>query len=261
MGYEFSVTPLQLAVAYGAIANHGLLLTPTLVREVRSRTGEVIYRHRPEPVRQAVPPWVAAELLDFLREAASARGTGRRGQMVNYHLAGKTGTARISEGGRYINAHRASFVALFPAEDPQLVVVVKVDRSRHGYFGGSVAAPEVRNMLNEALAARRIAIDRTRLLPAPAGSANSAAGAGAARLAAAPRTVVRRWPPDSLAAVPGPPTPVPAVVGMSPRQAVLHLHRAGFRVSLRGTGTRIVKSSPAGGARLAGGETVVAWTD
>src|SRR5919202_1998897 len=60
MGYEFGVTPVQLAAAYGAIANNGLMLTPTLVREVRGPSGDLLYRHHPEPVRQVVSPAIAA---------------------------------------------------------------------------------------------------------------------------------------------------------------------------------------------------------
>src|SRR5919108_111389 len=69
MGYEFGVTPVQLAAAYGAIANDGLLLTPTLVREIRSPSGELLYAHRPEPVRQVVSPEIASRLRSFLEGA------------------------------------------------------------------------------------------------------------------------------------------------------------------------------------------------
>ncbi|HYF38977.1 MAG TPA: penicillin-binding protein 2, partial [Gemmatimonadales bacterium] len=70
MGYEFGVTPVQLAAAYGAIANDRLLLTPTLVREIRSPAGELIYRHQPEPVRQVVTPEIAARLREYLKSVA-----------------------------------------------------------------------------------------------------------------------------------------------------------------------------------------------
>ena len=73
MGYEFGVTPVQLAAAYAAIANDGVLLAPTLVREVRDPAGELLYRHQPEPVRRVVT------LGDRRRAAGvSARGRGRR---------------------------------------------------------------------------------------------------------------------------------------------------------------------------------------
>src|SRR5213594_1540770 len=67
IGYELAVTPIQLAAAYGAIANDGVLLEPTLIREVRGPTGGALYRHRPEPVRRVVSPPVAAKLRDLVR--------------------------------------------------------------------------------------------------------------------------------------------------------------------------------------------------
>lgn len=261
MGYEFDVTPLQLAAAYGVIANDGILLMPTLVREIRAPDGETVYQHQPEPVRRAVPPQIAAELREYLRGAVDEGGTGGRGQLANYPLMGKTGTARIIEGGRYINAHRASFVALFPADDPQLVIVVKVDRSRHQYFGGSVAAPAVRTMLNEALAARRIAIDRSRFVELPVPPAAGSAGQEAGVEDEPVPTIVRSWPPAGGKEPADATADIPEVVGLSVRQAVLQLHRRGFRVSLKGTGDRIVQSSPAGGRTLARGTKVIIWTN
>ena len=93
MGYEFAVTPVQLAAAYGAIANDGILLAPTLVREVRDPAGDLLYRHQPEPVRRVVTSDIAAQLREFLREAVGAGGTGEMAQLANYSVLGKTGTA------------------------------------------------------------------------------------------------------------------------------------------------------------------------
>ena len=76
MGYEFEITPVQLAAAYAALANQGILLTPTLVRDVRDASGKVAYRHRPEPVRRAVTPEVAETLLSYLK-AVVGKGDGR----------------------------------------------------------------------------------------------------------------------------------------------------------------------------------------
>ena len=164
MGYEFAVTPVQLAAAYGAIANDGILLAPTLVREVRDPLGTVIYRHRPEPVRRAVTPAVAARLREFLREAVGEGGTGEQAQLANYSVLGKTGTAIRFVDGRYVRGqYTASFAAIFPADHPQLVVIVKIDNPRGAYYGGLTAAPVTRMMLQQALASRRVAIDRGRL--------------------------------------------------------------------------------------------------
>src|SRR5439155_852314 len=102
-----------LAAAYGAIANDGVLLQPTLIREIRSPPpgGSVLYRHRPEPVRRAVTPDVARRLRELLHGAAQ-RGTGEEGTLATFQIAAKTGTARRVVGGRYApGEYTASFAA------------------------------------------------------------------------------------------------------------------------------------------------------
>ena len=259
MGYEFGVTPVQLAAAYGVIANDGVLLTPTLVREVRSPAGEVLYRHQPEPVRRVLAPAVASRLRQFLRGAVGEGGTGGEAQLTNYTVLGKTGTAIRFENGRYVRGrYTASFAALFPADHPQLVVIVKLDDPRGRYYGGLVAAPVTRTMLQQALASRRVAIDRSRL--APRDSAAAAAPAAPSAAAAAPEPVVAvGWPyhaPDSTLT----PRAVPDVTGRSVREAALALHRRGFRVSLQGMG-RVRRMAPAPGHLARPGSSVTVWAD
>jgi cell division protein FtsI (penicillin-binding protein 3) len=261
MGYEFGVTPVQLAAAYAAIANDGVLLTPTLLREVRRADGALIHRREPEPVRRAVSPEIAAQLREFLGRAVSEGGTGERGQLANFPLLGKTGTARRFVGGRYVDEYTASFAALFPADDPQLVVIVKIENPKGEYYGGLTAAPLTKTMLQQALASHRVAINRGAL--ATAESARTPVGELAAPPApsVAPRspTVALPWPAPKP---PEPPTqvPVPEVVGASVREAALALHRLGFRVALRGTG-RVARTSPVAGHPSAPGTTVIVWAD
>src|SRR6266496_1558233 len=164
MGYELSVTAVSVATAYGALANDGLLLQPTVIREVRGASGAVRYRHRPEPVRRAVTPAVAAALRSLLRGVVE-RGTGAEAALTNFPVAAKTGTARRVVNGRYAaGEYTASFAALFPADKPQLVLVVKIDNPHKGsYFAAQTAAPVTRSMLEQALAARTVALDRARL--------------------------------------------------------------------------------------------------
>lgn len=257
MGYEFGVTPVQLAVAYAAIANDGILLTPTLVREIRDPAGKLLYRHQPEPVRRVITPEVAATLREYLRGAAGEGGTGEQAQLATYSLLGKTGTAHRFEGGRYVDKYTASFAALFPADHPQLVVIVKIDDPKgSSYYGGLAAAPVVRTMLQQALASRRVAIDRRRLsardstapVPAP-GPRPDPVGV--------PRQVVA-WPyrpADSTDA-----RPVPDVTGRTLREAALALHRRGFRVILRGIG-RVTHTSPAAGDSAPVGTAIIVWTE
>ena len=259
MGYEFEVTALQLATAYAAIANDGILLTPTLVREVRAPDGTVLYRHQPEPVRRAVTPEVAAELREFLRLASGRGGTGSGAQVGNYGVLGKTGTAHRFRNGHYVDEYVASMAAIFPADDPQLVVVVKIDAPRSGeIYGGEVAAPVVRAMLEQALASKRTTFDRARLT----------GGDGAIAAAPAVKTPVDA-PPPSRVVVPWPVPPdtesagdmtVPQVAGSSVRAAALALHRRGFRVAVAGSGS-VTRSDPAAGTSAPAGATVHLWAE
>ncbi len=251
MGYELSVTPIQVAAAYGALANDGLLLQPTVIREVRGAPGAVRYRHRPEPVRRAVTPAVAAALRSLLRGVVE-RGTGAEAALTNFPVAAKTGTARRVVNGRYAaGEYTASFAALFPADKPQLVLVVKIDNPHKGsYFAAQTAAPVTRSMLEQTLAARVVALDRARLSTI------------APRAAAAPLEddggivpYVVPWPyrPDSAGVAPR--RPVPDVTGLGMREAVHALHRRGFRVALRGWGAA-EHTWPAAGDSAAAGSTV-----
>jgi cell division protein FtsI (penicillin-binding protein 3) len=160
IGYEMSVTPLQMAMAYGAVANGGLLLEPRLVREVRSRDGRVEKRVETRTVRRVIPAEVAEQLRDVLTSAVED-GTGRAAALGQFLVAGKTGTVRIAAQGRYrAGAYYASFAGFFPAGDPQLVIIVKLDEPQGAYYGGVTAAPVTRATLEAALAARGTPLDR-----------------------------------------------------------------------------------------------------
>lgn len=251
MGYALLVTPIQLALAYAAIANDGVLPVPTLIREIRDPAGRVVYRHRPDTVRRVVPAAVAGVLREYLGRAAGDEGTGAAAQLGGFRVAGKTGTARRVVDGRYTATYVASFAGLFPADDPQLVVVVKIDNPRGGeFYGGQIAAPLTREMLEQALQARQSAVNRARLaratgvLPAPS--------AGSERVEQAPVVVLlpAAARPDSTTRV-----TVPAVRGLSLRAAALALHRRGLRVQVSGAGA-VVRTRPAAGGEVPVGTVV-----
>ncbi|HEU4648937.1 MAG TPA: penicillin-binding transpeptidase domain-containing protein [Gemmatimonadales bacterium] len=259
MGYELGVTPVQLAAAYGAIANDGILLTPTLVREVRRADGKLLYEHQPEPVRRVITPEISAQLRRFLAGAVGEGGTGERAQLANYALVGKTGTAVRNVNGRYVHGqYVASFASLFPADHPQLAVIVKIENPKGAYYGGETAAPVTKTMLQQALASHRVAIDRSRLAakdtvpPVHATERRTPIGGPPAR------TVVVPWPAGLADSVPRA-LPVPETEGNTVREAAVALHRRGFRVDLRGTG-RVARTAPAGGQLAAPGTTVVVWS-
>jgi cell division protein FtsI (penicillin-binding protein 3) len=254
-GYGFAVTPVQLAAAYGALASDGLLHAPTLVREIRSSGGEVLYQHSPEIVRRVITSEVAATIRGFLAEAASDSGTGGRGQ-VRGGLLGKTGTAQMVENGSYVpGAYTASFAAIYPAKDPQLVAVVTIDHPQGAYYGGLTAAPVTAEMLRQALAARRSAIARSAATDESV-TVRESRGPVSSGAPPAPATKSIRLPLPATANRRASTVIVPEVIGRPVRAAVFALHQRGLRVRVEGSG-RVVRTLPAAGDSLAAGKTVV----
>jgi cell division protein FtsI (penicillin-binding protein 3) len=260
MGYQLTVTAMQLAAAYGVIANDGVLMAPTLVREIRGPDGTVLYRHQPEPVRRVISPAVAATLRRYLAAAVAKGGTGEQAQLQNYRLVGKTGTSHQTENGRYVDRYNASFAAIFPADRPQLVAVVKVDAPGSGsYYGGQTAAPLVKEMLYEALASPSGVINRNLFAGRRDTARVELAGpAVPSRVSTPPPVVAVSWPyrERTPKAVSG---PVPDVTGASVRAAVAALHRRGYRVALHGVGS-VTRTEPAAGDTAAAGTVVTVWT-
>lgn len=252
-GYELEVTPLQLAAAYSALANGGLLPALTLIREIRDPEGRIVFRHTPRPLRRVIRPEVAAEVRRFLHDAAAEGGTGSRAQLANFPVIGKTGTARNVEDGVYApGSYTASFAGLFPEADPQLAVVVRIVNPRAGeYYGGLVAAPVLRDILQEALASRRTALDRARLAQSRAEPASPREPTSAPK----PTAVVVRLPLARGDSAVRSFAIVPDVRGLSVRDASLRLHRRGFRVALEGEGT-VRAMAPAPGDSAAAGTLV-----
>ena len=266
MGYALNVTPLQLANAYGAIANGGELLQPAIVKEIRAPDGTVIYRHQRQVVRRVMSAEIARTVRGLLRGVVES-GTGDSAKLATFDVAGKTGTAKRAEHGKYVaGKYTASFVGLFPADAPQLVILVKLDNPAKSIYGGKAAAPVSKTVLLAAIAARDASLDRRELAATPA----RAARAGPAIVEHADRadSLVRVTEAGSVPyvyrldapVVASPPVlvarAVPDVRGMPVRGAVYTLHRAGFRVSVVGSGDRGVSSVPPAGAVASAGSTV-----
>jgi cell division protein FtsI/penicillin-binding protein 2 len=135
IGLGIAVTPLQMAAAYGAIANHGVRMTPQLVLKVGSKRVE-----QPKP-RRVVSNDTARKVMAMLRDVV-AEGTGTEAAIPGYTVAGKTGTAnKPTSHGYSTTKYVASFVGVVPARNPRLVVMVMVDEPRGTIWGGVVAAP------------------------------------------------------------------------------------------------------------------------
>lgn len=167
-GYGISVTPLQLARAYGAIANDGVAMPLTLLK-----------RESPVDGRVTMQPATARALQAMIESATGPNGTGVRAQVADYRIAGKTGTIRkLTATGYSEDKYVAWFAGFAPASDPRLVMIVMVDEPRGGvYFGGEIAAPVFGRVMGGALRLLDIAPDAPR--PRPSIIAAQPAGGGA----------------------------------------------------------------------------------
>jgi len=153
-GYGISVTTLQLAAAYGAIARDGRYLRPTLLHT--QDEAEV-------SASQVMRPQTAAYLRQWLQAVVAPGGTGFLAAIPGYSVAGKTGTSAMADGrgGFHRGRVNTSFVGFAPAEHPRLVMAVTIrDPSRGLRYGGIVAAPVFRATMSAALHAQGVAPDR-----------------------------------------------------------------------------------------------------
>jgi cell division protein FtsI/penicillin-binding protein 2 len=155
IGQGIGVTPIQMASAYAAIANEGVMRTPYLVERVGSE-----WRSRGRGKR-VISKTVSAQMMAMLRDVVSAEGgTGALAAVPGYTVAGKTGTAAKPERGGYSNSrYVASFVGVVPAKDPRLVVLVSVDEPHGAIWGGVVAAPAFSEIARHSLVELEIAPD------------------------------------------------------------------------------------------------------
>ncbi|HEY2258547.1 MAG TPA: penicillin-binding protein 2 [Solirubrobacteraceae bacterium] len=146
MGQGESVTPIQMATAYSAIANGGVLRPPHIVGSIG---GKAI---KPPAGRRIISASTAAELRGMLRGVLADGGTASGAAIKGYDLAGKTGTASVVVNGKYSNSdYIASFIGMVPARAPKLVVTVMVDQPHGSIFGGSVAAPAFQKIVGWAV--------------------------------------------------------------------------------------------------------------
>ena len=248
-GYEWEASSVQIAAGYAALANHGTLLAPTLVREVQDEQGVTTWRHRVDTVRQAVPDSIAARLFSYLTMTEGDGGTGSKAQLDRFPVPGKTGTAKIDAGG-----YRSSFAGIFPADHPQLVVYVLIVHPGDGkIYGGDVAAPAVRRVLQQALLSTQSPLDRGWLTE----RAVALATVPARPVAMSIRSVSLPASPAKAAQIF---SAVPNVAGQSVRAAVVALQGAGFQVRLVGR-ARVRNTLPNAGDSLLRGSVVTIHAD
>lgn len=150
-GYSITATPLQVAMAYAAIANDGVRMKPRLVEEIYSANGTVVEKREPEIAQRVMKAQTARALREALAGVTEEGGTATRARVEGYRVGGKTGTAhKVKEkGGYYDNRYTVSFAGMLPAKDPAFVCLVVIDDPhptdcRPG--GGTVGAPIFKNV-------------------------------------------------------------------------------------------------------------------
>lgn len=228
MGQANAVTPIQLITAVSAVANGGKLMKPHLLKQVIDGNGNVIKTDEPEMVRQVISENTARELCNIL-EGEVTNGTGRNAYIEGYNVGGKTGTAqKIAPGGGYLpNEYVSSFVGLAPSDDPCLVCLVVVDAPQgYPYYGGWVAAPAAREIMNDSLHYLQVPLrtDNDQLTPAE----------------------------DQMVVVPD-------VVNLSLAEATASLNANGFKVKVNGTGNIVWQQTPRASNKLTKGSEVIIY--
>ena len=231
IGHEVSVTPLQLTLAYAAIANGGVMMHPMLVREIRDEDGTVVRRFAPEASHRVFSERTSGLLREMLTAVVDS-GTAKAARVPGVPIAGKTGTAQkydpsVGTYGRGL--YLSSFAGIVPADAPRMVGVVVIDQPRgRRYYGGEVAAPVFRQVVQ----------DLRRLPRGPLGS-------GVVQVAARP------------------PAPAPVIVPdlrlLPPRAAEQRLLAYDLRARVAGEGTRVVAQEPQAGAEAERGAAVTLW--
>lgn len=231
IGHELSVTPLQLALAYSAIANGGVLMHPMLVREVRDADGGDARRFTPHAQRRVFSEGTTRILREMLTAVVDS-GTAKAARVPGLAVAGKTGTAqkydaRVGTYGR--GMYLSSFVGFAPASDPRLVGVIVIDEPRgKRYYGGEVAAPVFRAVLQDLLRLPRSPLESN--------------GAQLAVRPPAPAGVV-----------------VPDLRLLQASAVSARLAEVGLRARFRGKGPRVIAQEPVAGQAIERGASVTAW--
>ena len=279
MGYEVSVSALQMAMAYAVIANGGVLLEPQIVAGFVDVEGQPHRVVQPKVVRRVVSGDVARTMREML-EGVVEGGSGKQAAIEGVRIAGKTGTAHkpLRHGLGYArNDYNSSFIGFFPANDPRYLIFVLLENPRTSYWGGMVAAPTFRRIAQRVLSRQ----PREETRPEAPAAAVSFDSVQVPDFTNRPRAVVEEilqnvnvdadWEGDGdfvLNQEPAAGTIVPAgtkvilnlfqmssstaaqrlpsVVGLTAREAMRRLSRYGVQIIIQGSG-RVRQQSPAAG--------------
>jgi len=255
-GQGVAVTPIQLAVAYAAIANGGNIIRPYVVRAAYEPEGRAILTHTPQVMRRAIAPDIAHEMNLLLRNVVmSDGGTAAKARVDGFIVAGKTGTAQMvnpEDGTYYQNRHVSSFVGFLPADDPRLLILVVLYDVGHEHFGGLIAAPVFSEIAQGAVRDLNIIApnqpyDTAGVIPMPDFGKDSAGGNSDAKSAAAASAEVDDYLPVLTGSTLTRATP--NFAGLSLRRAMELARVSRVNVDVHGGGY-VVAQEPGAGAPL-----------
>lgn len=236
-GETLSVTPLSLATALNVVADGGLLIQPHVGEALVGPGGNVVKQIQPTVVRRVISPSVAAAVRQMMTGVVN-NGTGQRGFIPCYDVAGKTGTSNIYGGGTVTNNFIASFVEMAPASNPAALVLVMLYHPQ-GQFneGGEVAAPVAQAVLADALHQLGVPPHCTanNLLPPKSGA------------------------PGTTSLVLDMVT-MPAVTNLPVATAVARVRAENIYLKVNGSGPKILRQDPPAGAMVQQWTTVQGYT-
>ena len=242
-GQGVSTTPMQMVMAYAAIANGGILMRPYVTRKVVSPQGDTLVEHQPQIVRRVVSEKTAKLLASMLRDVTTEGGTGVAAKVDGFDVAGKTGTAQKAERGVYSAKKRvSSFIGFVPADNPRLVTLVLVDEPEGNVYGGVVAAPAFRNIAQGALRQLAVAPRNGAVIPSAPAQVEPPAQ----------RSIKR----SDVQLVSSKEDAVPDFLGLSMREALEKAQSMRINLKLQGSGY-VVKQTPAPGDRRQEEQVVV----
>ncbi|ATB27826.1 penicillin-binding protein [Melittangium boletus] len=251
-GQGMTATAVQMAAAWSALANGGVLMRPYLVSKVVDPDGVVLLENRPTEVRRVISPQNSRLVVSMLESVVAKGGTATKAAMEDYRVAGKTGTAQKVDpvAGGYSDKRIASFVGLLPAENPRAVILVIVDEPKTDVYGGNVAAPAFKEIATAAMA--HLAVPPSREVPLPSTALPAVAAQLPPAKAVPARAVVEEVVAENVE--PGS-VRVPDVMGQAGREAVTKLLSAALEPQLSGSG-RVVAQTPAAGSLVEKGARV-----
>lgn len=243
-GQGISVTTIQLAMGYAAIANGGRLLEPLLVRKVSDSRGNIVREGTSHVRREVLQPALAHMLVEMLTAVTEPGGTAVEAAVAGMRVAGKTGTAQKVDPttGKYSADHfTASFVGIVPADRPRLVVAVVLDEPTIGHYGGDLAGPVFRRVAEASLRYLGVSAGPSGAKPEVSRTVDATGAAIATArsepIASAPVTAGSLGEGDVR---------VPDATGLGARDALRLVTAAGLIPQMEGSG-RLVRQAPAPG--------------